>query len=98
MLKWKANNDEVMHTGDFTSLYPAVNSFYEYPVGHPTIIYCPKEYDPKWFGVIKCKLLPPRGLYIHLSDTERTNFCLAYGENVWTQNKNYVNTLTKKER
>ena len=45
-LKYEHHEDKVMHTGDFTSLYPAVNSFKDYPVGHLGIIHEPKEYDP----------------------------------------------------
>ena len=36
----------------------------EYPIGHPTRIIKPKRYDEKWFGLIYCKVLPPRGLYL----------------------------------
>ena len=48
---------------DLVSLYPTVNFFKEYPVGHPTKIYNPKCYDPKWRGFIQCKIEAPRGLY-----------------------------------
>ena len=49
---------------DFVSLYPTVQFYKDYPIGHPTKI-CnpPQEYDKKWFGFVKCKVLPPRGLY-----------------------------------
>ena len=48
---------------DFVSLYPTVNLFKTYPVGHPTKIYNPRQYDPKWFGFVQAKVEPPRGLY-----------------------------------
>ena len=48
---------------DFVSLYPTVNFFKEYPVGHPVKIYNPKSYNPKWFGFIQCKIEAPGGLY-----------------------------------
>ena len=48
---------------DFVSLYPTVNYSKRYPVGHPTKILEPDEYDNKWFGFMKCKVLPPKGLY-----------------------------------
>ena len=48
---------------DFVSLYPTVNFFKEYPVGHPIKIYNPKQYDPKWFGFVQCKIEAPRELY-----------------------------------
>jgi hypothetical protein len=34
-----------------------------YPIGHPKIIIDPKQYDDSWFGLIKCKILPPNNLY-----------------------------------
>ncbi|KAL4101040.1 hypothetical protein QTP88_021061 [Uroleucon formosanum] len=45
------------------SLYPTVNYYDYYPVGHPEKIFEPKVFDKKWFGLIKCKILPPRNLY-----------------------------------
>ena len=48
---------------DFVSLYPTVNIFKTYPVGHPTKIYNPKQYNSKWFGFVQCKIEPPRELY-----------------------------------
>ena len=48
---------------DFVSLYPTVNFFKTYPVGHPTKIYNPKQYDPKWFGFVRCKIEAPCGLF-----------------------------------
>ena len=48
---------------DFVSLYPTVQFFKTYPVGHPTKILNPITYDSKWFGFIKCKVDPPRNLY-----------------------------------
>jgi hypothetical protein len=48
---------------DVCSLYPTVMFYDYYPVGHPIKIYEPKQYNPDWFGFIKCKIVPPRGLY-----------------------------------
>jgi hypothetical protein len=49
---------------DFVSLYPTVQYECKFPIGHPVkILPNNNEYDYKWFGLIKCKLLPPRGLY-----------------------------------
>ena len=48
---------------DFVSLYPAVQFYKEYPIGHPTKILNPEQLDKNWFGFIKCKVLPPKGLY-----------------------------------
>ena len=48
---------------DFTSLYPYVNKYGRYPVGHPTIITENFGDVDVYEGLIKCKVLPPRGLY-----------------------------------
>ena len=48
---------------DFVSLYPTVNFFKEYPIGHPVKIYNPRTYDLNWKGFIQCKIEAPRGLY-----------------------------------
>ena len=48
---------------DFVSLYPTVNFFKKYPLGHPVKIYSPRTYDPKWSGFVQCKIEAPRGLY-----------------------------------
>uniref|UniRef100_A0A1B0CJT2 DNA-directed DNA polymerase n=1 Tax=Lutzomyia longipalpis TaxID=7200 RepID=A0A1B0CJT2_LUTLO len=51
---------------DFTSLYPWANKYSKYFVGHPTIHKDIESQEEalKYDGVIKCKVLPPRGLYI----------------------------------
>lgn len=48
---------------DVTSLYPWVNKTGKIPVGHPHII--TENFDPldKYEGLIKCKVLPPKGLF-----------------------------------
>ena len=48
---------------DFVSLYPTVNFFKKYRIGHPVKIYNPKSYDSKWFGFVQCKIEAPRGLH-----------------------------------
>ena len=48
---------------DFCSLYPTVNFFKKYPIGHPVKIHNPKKYRKSWYGLIMCKVLSPRGLY-----------------------------------
>ena len=51
---------------DFCSLYPTVNKYCEYPIGHPKT-YINISIDDyiyrNYFGIIKCKILPPRKLY-----------------------------------
>jgi hypothetical protein len=48
---------------DVCSLYPTVQYFDYYPVGHPNKILKPLTYDPEWYGLIKCDILPPKQLY-----------------------------------
>ena len=49
---------------DYTSLYPWVNKYGKYPVGHPKFIYQPKTTDiAPYFGLIKVTVLPPTDLY-----------------------------------
>ena len=44
-------------------MYPTVNFFKKYRIGHPVKIYNPKSYDSKWFGFVQCKIKAPRGLH-----------------------------------
>ena len=49
---------------DFTSLYPWCNAMTRTVVGHPRII--TENFDPgisKCFGLIKCTVIPPSGLF-----------------------------------
>ena len=48
---------------DFCSLYPTVQYYQKYPIGHPTKIFNPEKYDKSWYGLIKCTVVPPKGLY-----------------------------------
>ena len=48
---------------DFCSLYPTVQYYKKYPIGHPVKIHSPEKYSKQWYGLIKCKVLPPRKLY-----------------------------------
>jgi len=70
---------------DVCSLYPTVNYYDYYPEGHPVKIFNPKKYDKNWFGLIKCKILPPRNLYhpvlpvkIKMEKSEKLLFPLCY--------------------
>ena len=76
-LKWEKHDDKVMHTGDFTSLYPAGNSFEDYPVGHSEIIYEPKEYDQNWFGPINFKFYRRESCTFLCFRTDQTNYFLV---------------------
>ena len=48
---------------NFCSLYPTVQYYQKYPIGHPTKIFNPEKHDVSWYGLIKCKVIPPRKLY-----------------------------------
>ena len=50
---------------DVCSLYPTVQFYDNYPVGHPDKIFNPTAGPGAlpWYGLVKCKVLPPRGLY-----------------------------------
>ncbi|GFT14925.1 uncharacterized protein TNCV_3483701 [Trichonephila clavipes] len=48
---------------DFTSLYPWVNKYCEYPVGHPEIITKDFRDIDSYFGLVKCKVFPPKKLF-----------------------------------
>ena len=49
---------------DFTSLYPFIQKYGEFPIGHPEIITENFESLEKYFGLIYCRVLPPCNLYI----------------------------------
>lgn len=69
---------------DFTSLYPWVQYNCEYPKGHPTKIRENFDYSlESYFGLIKCKVQPPRKLYHSVLPrrTERLLFDLGGEKN-----------------
>ena len=49
---------------DVTSLYPFINKTGKIPLGHPDIITENFKSVDQYEGLIKCKILPPKGLYI----------------------------------
>ena len=55
--------DKVVDYYDFTSLYPWANKNGLYPIGHPEIIFEPEGGISQFFGLAKCTVLPPYGLY-----------------------------------
>ena len=59
----RTEDDEKIKYVDFTSLYPWVNKYCQYPVGHPEIITKDFKDIKDYFGIAKVKILPPRGLY-----------------------------------
>ena len=51
---------------DFTSLYPYVNKSKMYPKGHPIVLTKDFESIDNYFGLIKCKILPPANCLLPL--------------------------------
>ena len=49
---------------DFTSLYPYVQKYGKFPIGHPQIITENFDDIDNYFGLIYCKILPPYDLYL----------------------------------
>ncbi|XP_067678388.1 uncharacterized protein [Haliotis asinina] len=62
-LHYKVKESEEIHYVDFTSLYPWVNKYCQYPIGHPQIIHKNFQSLDHYFGIAKVKVLPPRKLY-----------------------------------
>ena len=61
-LYYKCKNSEKIKYIDYTSLYPFVQKYGIYPEGHTTVI-TENFSNKKYFGLIKCKIIPPRKLY-----------------------------------
>eukprot|EP00732_Lithocolla_globosa_P002361 Lithocolla_globosa_v1_NODE_1532_length_2509_cov_2.825998.p1 type:complete len:627 gc:universal NODE_1532_length_2509_cov_2.825998:42-1922(+) len=73
---------ERIHYQDFTSLYPYINKYGIYPVGHPVIITKFDSLDiSKHQGMIKCRILPPKNLYhpvLPIKEGEKLIFSLCF--------------------
>ena len=59
----KCKSSEKIKYVDFTSLYPWVNKYARYPVGHPEVITAGFASLDSYFGIAKVSILPPRNLY-----------------------------------
>lgn len=60
----KAQLGEEIHYQDFTSLYPWVNKYCEYPVGFPEVYLNPTNQDiQSYFGIAKVDILAPELLF-----------------------------------
>ncbi|KAL4223399.1 hypothetical protein ACF0H5_016870 [Mactra antiquata] len=55
---------------DVTSLYPWMNKRCKISMGHPDIITDDFKDLHRYEGLVKCKVLPPRGLYIAVLPTK----------------------------
>lgn len=73
-LYYEAQEGEEIHYYDFKLLYPYINKYGRYPIGHPTLISQPSveetthkilSRDPEdwYFGLVRCTILPPPNLY-----------------------------------
>lgn len=64
-LTYDCKEGERIEYYDFTSLYPYVQKKYDYPIMHPSVYVGEACKDLKMenvFGIVKCKILPPRRL------------------------------------
>ena len=78
---------------DFCSLYPTVQ-YKTYPICHPIKIFKLEQYDKSWYGLIKCKSLPPKKIY-HPVLPQRIKVD-SYEKHVLKQEaKINVNTMTR---
>jgi DNA polymerase type B, organellar and viral len=60
----QGDEDCKIQYADVNSLYPSVLNNQEFPIGHPELVTNPSITDLfKYFGFIKCKVIPPRKLY-----------------------------------
>ena len=62
---------------DYTSLYPWVNKYGTYPLGHPTILKNPTDQDISlYFGVAKVDVLAPEHLFHPILPVKLANKCM----------------------
>jgi hypothetical protein len=64
VLYYACTLNEKIHYRDITSLYPYVQKYMRYPVGHPIIITENFDDFDSYFGIAKCTILPPRNLHL----------------------------------
>lgn len=60
----KVSDNEKIHYVDFRSLYPDRQKYGIYPLGHPEIITENFKQIDDYFGLIKCRIVPPKGLFL----------------------------------
>ena len=66
----KCSTNEKIKYIDYTSLYPYIQKYGIFPVGHPNIITENFDYSTDvYFGIIKVKMLPPNNLHIPVLPT-----------------------------
>lgn len=62
-LLYECQQGEQIKYVDFTSLYPSVNKYGSYPLGHPKVITENFKDVSEYYGFIRCKVLPPQNLF-----------------------------------
>ena len=105
-LLYKFKNSKLGRYIDFCSLYPTVQYYQKYPIGHPTKIFNPEKHDITWYGLIKCKIVPPRKLYhpvlpqcikvVHKEEEGKKKKSIAYEKLIFMLCKTCAEKLTKK--
>ena len=86
-----ARDDERIEYIDVCSLYPYVMIEHEYPVGHPRIITENFQEVTNYFGLVSCRVLPPRKLYFPVLPVKMHNkllfpLCRTCAQELNTQN------------
>ena len=84
-LYYNCKPEEMIMYFDYTSLYPFVQKYGEFPDGHPRVITENFDENFNYFGLIRCKILPPKGLYIpvlphHINKKLVFTLCRTYAE------------------
>lgn len=82
----EAADDKTIKYYDVTSLYPWVNKTGKIPLGHPEIITENFKSISEYEGLVKCKVLPPKGLFMPALPTKCNgkllfSLCRTCGEN-----------------
>ena len=101
----KTTEDEEISYVDYTSLYPWVNKYGTYPLGHPTILKNPEEQNiDRYFGVAKVDILAPEGLFhpvlpMKIDDKCMFTLCATCAqeqlEQPWHERTNLCNHIDK---
>ena len=85
-LLYNFKGNEVGRYIDITSLYPTVNYYDDYPMGHPIEITENFGDVTKYFGFVECYVIPPKDLYFPVLATKgkKLVFDLVEKRGTWT--------------
>lgn len=88
-LKYDFKDNEEGIYSDITSLYPSVNYYDEYPLGHPEIITENFGDVKNYFGFVDCDVVCPKDLYFPVlaRKGEKLLFDLQDKRGVWATNE-----------